>query len=242
MRFYTPLYISLIYICTFSQSPQIVRKQVHVPLPILTCSFTNNYTISEVLLVYEGKNEGWGISPGDDRYVKDTRSMRLDHIWKEIPTQNYLLSPYEAKVIGKACNSFEKTLVLFENLLRNKKIGQCAYLDVYLSPFCKALFLMISTGYNNYSISPIISSIPDSLICKNFDSPITDTRIHAWLSRPEHILKLRIAAKELTYQTEKWRISKLENKNRDPLNDFSRDFILTYELFTKLYFNLPAQK
>jgi hypothetical protein len=60
-----------------------------------------------------------------------------------------------------------------------------------------------------------------------------------WKANPDHVVKLRIAAKELAFQMKQWRMRALTVPEIDPRQDKSKKFREAYELFIRLYFNLP---
>lgn len=57
----------------------------------------------------------------------------------------------------------------------------------------------------------------------------------------DHVMKLRISAKELVFQIEQWQEKELDNPKRDAWEDNSRKFAEFYDLFIRLYFNLPPR-
>jgi hypothetical protein len=239
---------STIFLCLFSfliicQSDAEVEKRrpFQVPLAIITPAFNSDGKLEEVFVTFEGQHEGWAVSFADDRYVKDTKRIRIDHTYKETPTQYYLISPFEAEVLNRVCLSWEETLKIFEHQLKNNDWGRCLYLDAYFPPFLKGFYYLYCSSKSSFSVLPQITNINDSLFENSFNSMKSDNRIAAWRSNNEHIIKLRIAAKELDYQIEKWRKTDLDNPSRDAWEDHSKEFINSFELFVRLYFNLPPK-
>jgi hypothetical protein len=240
--------ISIVFFCTFSillicrtEAAVEKRQPFQVPLAILTPAFSSDGKFEEVFVTFEGRHEGWAVSLADDRYVKDTKRIRIDHTYRETPTQYYLISPFEAEVMNRVCLSWEATLKAFERQLKNDELGKSLYLDAYFPPFLKGFYYLFCSSKCSFSALPQVTNINDSLFDNSFNSEKSDKRITIWRSNHEHIIKLRIAAKELDYQIDKWRKTDLDNPSRDAWEDHSKEFISSLELFVRLYFNLPPK-
>lgn len=224
----------------FAYEP-LERKAFSVPLAVLTALHEGDGRLIEVFVTFEGSNEGWAIGPVHDRYVKDRRKERIDHLYKEIPTQAYLLSPFEVEVMDKVCDSFRKTLRIFERDIKWQRWGKCLYMDPIFCFFMKNFHKMYCASKNNINGLPRVTSISDTLFDSSMVSPLSEARINKWRSDKDHQLKLRISARELEFQIENWQKKELSNKKRDPLKDYSREFRKVYEVFVRLYFNLPPK-
>lgn len=234
-----PIFITIFFLSIGAYSALEKRKKFTVPLAFLTTAFDANGKLQEVFVTFDSPHEGWAISPFEDRYVKDTRRLRLDHTFKELPTQAYQISPFEADVLNKVCESFENTLSIFEHDLRTEHWDRCLYLDAYFPEFFHGFYYLYSASKNSFSVLPNVAKINDSLFENSFHSMKSDLRISYWRNNPDHILKLRITSKELIYQIHQWRKKDLINPQRDAWEDNSKYFLETYVLFIKLYFNLP---
>jgi hypothetical protein len=224
-------------IVSFAQQQVEKPRSFHVPLAIITTTFEGKNLV-EAFVTYEGLHEGWALSITDDRYVKDTRSERIDHTFREIPSQTPYLSPFEAKIVDGVCESFLKTLKIFERDLQYKRWGRTLYLDLYFPHFFTGYYYLLGAARASYSVVPAISCVADSLVDFNFQSIKSQKRVNYWASHEEHVVRLRIAAKELQYQIELWRKNELSNSERDAWKDFSGPCMKSYELCLKLYFNL----
>jgi len=222
----------------FAQGITDQPKSFSIPLAIITTTFDGQKNLVEAFVTYDGLHEGWAISPTDDRYVKDTRRERIDYTYKEVSTQANYLSPFEAKIIDKVCESFQKTLRIFERDLREKKWGRLLYGDFYFPNFFKGFYYLIGAARVSYSSIPSISCVNDSLIDSGFVSVKGRERITFWASHEEYVVKLRITAKELDYQIGLWRKLELSNPNRDAWKDDSKPAMDAYALFLRTYFNL----
>ncbi len=234
--FFTIVIITIIFnFCVQAEK----RKEFSVPLPLITASFRDGL-IEEVFVSFEDSNEGWAIAPGNDRYVKDDRKIRLDHTYRESVTQTRLLSNFEASLLSRVCESFSKTLKIFEKDLNSSRWGRCLYLDYWMPVFIRNFYFLFSVARNSDNLLPEVICVADSLYDTSPNSTISDMRIDYWRKNPDHVLKLRIAAKELIFQIKAWQQKELANPQRDVLADHSKEFIQALELFTRLYFNLPA--
>jgi hypothetical protein len=216
------------------------RSPFDVPLAILTPSFNPDGSLNEVFVMFDRDLEGWGIARIDDRYVKDSRSMRLDYLHREIAQRAFLLSPFETEVLDKVCQSLITTLQIYERDLAASRWGRLHYLDAHLVYFFRGFYHLFCAARNSPETLARVAAIEDSLFVSSTESAITDRRIALWRSNPDHIIKLRIAAKELIFQIKQWQKKELKNHKRDVWEDKSRDFAKTYELFIRLYCNVPA--
>jgi hypothetical protein len=221
----------------FSAEPQ-KRQPFTIPLPLLTTLFEGDQFV-ETFVTFGGTSEGWAIGCIDDRYVKDTRRERVDHFFRERPASAYHISPFEAKILERVCKKFEETLVLYEKDLKGGRWGRLLYLDGYFPQFFRNFFYLYCAAHNSMSALPKVTRVADSLYEESFMSIKSDRRIDTWRVNPEQVVKLRIAAKELAFQMKAWREKVLAIPEMDPRQDRSKQFRESYELFIRLYFNLP---
>ena len=205
----------------------------------MTAAFNDNGDLDEVFVTFQGSDEGWALGRGDDRYVKDGKKMRIDHAQKETPAQAYLLSPFEAKVLSNVCDKLVQTLEHLEKDLKGNNWDRLLYLDSYFPSFLKNFYYLNCAARNSMQALPASTCIDDSLYETRTDSPKSDQRISKWRDKPDHTIKLRIAAKELVFQIQQWQNKELDNSRRDVWEDNSKKFVESYELFIKLYFNIP---
>lgn len=232
------LVVFITIICNFIVKAEKPRA-FSIPLPLITTSFRDSL-VEEVFVSFGDSHEGWAIAPGNDRYVKDDRKIRLDHTYRESVTQTRLLSSFEASLLNRVCESFSETLEIFEKDLNSSRWGRCLYLDYWMPVFIRNFYYLFSVARNSNDLLPKVICVADSLYDTSPNSSISDMRIDFWRENPEHVLKLRIAIKELIYQIKLWQQKELANPQRDVLSDHSKGFIQALELFTRLYFNLPA--
>jgi hypothetical protein len=215
------------------------RHPFPIPLALITTLFDSDNNFVEAFVTYGSSSEGWAIGLIDDRYVKDTRRERVDHFYRERPGSAYRLSPFEATVMEKVCKRFEETLIIYEKDVRYGKWGRLLYLDGYFPTFFRGFFYLYCGAHNSLSALPKVTRVADSLYDESMFSPKSDQRVNLWQMNPEQALKLRIAAKELAFQTKQWRMRVLTIPEMDPRQDRSKNFRESYELFIRLYFNLP---
>lgn len=231
--------VTLLTVTLYGEEKLEKRHAFSVPLATVTTLFDGDSAFVEAFVTYGRMNEGWAIGPIDDRYVKDSRRERVDHFYRELATRAYLLSPFEAKVMEQVCKSYEETLTLYERYLKNGKWDRLCYLDGYFPTFFKGFFYLYSSSFNSFSALSRVTHIADSLYEPTLTSFKTDQRIVTWRENPEHIVKLRIAAKELAFQMKNWRKRELAIPDGDAHGDKSKKFREAHELFVRLYFNLP---
>jgi len=216
------------------------RKPYDLHLPFISTTFKANGEIDEVFVSYENSDEGWAVSPGDDRYVKDNRKTRVDHTYKENPRQAYLISPFEAELINRVAENMKGAVAVFEKDLKGEKWDRILYLDAYLPEFLKNFYYLFCAARSSFSALPSVTAIADSLLYdRNAEPEKSDLRVQKWRANSDKIMKLRISAKEVTFQIEQWQQKELDNPKRDLWEDNSKKFADVYELFIRLYFNLP---
>jgi hypothetical protein len=218
------------------------RKPFNIPLPHLTYMYDSAKTSFEIFVAYEGSREGWGVGSGNDRYVKDSRKLRMDHTYRELPSQAMFISAFEAGVLADVCNRFAETLLLFEKDLKSKRWEKCLFLDAYFPNFLRRFNILMCAALANREALPSVTRINDTLFECSEKSFKSDKRINVWKADSSHYIKLRIASKELAFQLNKWRTNILLNPERDLWDNKSDDLITVYELFVRLYFNLPQKR
>jgi len=216
----------------------IKRKPFHVPLPLITLLFDGT-TFDEAFVTFGNTGEGWAIGPVDDRYVKDTPRERIDHFYREHATSAHYISPFEAQVLERVSKKFEETLTIYERDLKGGNWERLVYLDEQLTVFMRGFFYLYCASYNSFSALPKVTRVADTLYEETPNSIKSDRRVITWRENPEQVVKLRIAAKELQFQMKQWRSKALANTEYDPRQDNTKQFRETYELFVRLYFNLP---
>jgi len=215
------------------------RRSFKVPLPLITTLFDEKDNFVEAFVTFGGTSEGWAIGMVDDRYVKDTRRERVDHFYRERVTSAHYLTPFEAKLMERVTKKFEETLIIYEKDLKHGRWDRLLYLDSNFPPFFRGFFYFYCGAHNSFSALPKVTKVADSLYEESLMSPLSDQRIMIWKANPDHVVKLRIAAKELAFQMKQWRMRALTVPEIDPRQDKSKKFREAYELFIRLYFNLP---
>jgi hypothetical protein len=217
------------------------RKPFYIPLPHLTYLSDSGGASFEVFVAYEGSRDGWGISTGNDRYVKDSRKMRLDHTYRELPSQAMFISNFEAGVIAEVCDRLSETLIIFEKELKGKRWDKCLFFDAYFPNFLKRFHYLVCAALASEEALPVVTRIDDTLFECSENSIKSDRRVDVWKTDSSKCMKLRIATKEFAFQLNKWRSGELLNAERDPWENKTGELFTVYELFVRLYFNLPQQ-
>lgn len=229
----------LIVFSTYPDQVQIKRKHFKIPLPMITLLFNSDNSFEEVFVTFGSSHEGWAVGPRDDRYTKDTRKERIDHIYQEHKSSYHTISQFEARVITEVTIKFEETLTLFERDLKKEHWRRLVYLDEYFPAFFHGFFYLYSASYNSFTALPKVTRIDDSLYEIIPNSVLSDKRVANWRANPDHIVKLRIAAKELAYQMKLWRTKVIAGTDYMHQHEKSKKFIEAYELFIRVYFGLP---
>lgn len=219
------------------------RRQFTIPLALVTVLFDSDNRFVEAFVTYNNNSEGWAIGMEDDRYVKDTRRERVDHFYREKRMSAHCISPFEAKVLEKVCKKFEQTLAIYEKDLKHGRWDRLLYLDGYFPSFFRGFFYLYCGAHNSFSALPKVTHIADSLYDESFLSRKSDIRITVWENNPDHVVKLRIAAKELAFQLKQWRVRELAIPEMGLMRqDKTKQLREAYELYIRLYFNLPPAK
>jgi hypothetical protein len=223
---------------SFSLEP---RKAFAVPLPYLNASVDPAGNVREVVINFGKSDEKWSVSVRDEIHYKFNDRDWYEHTYLEPRGEEFIISPTEGMLLAKVCDGFSQTLDIFERDLRKGDWDRLRYLDGSMAAFLKDFYWLYGAARANTRLMPPRCRIADSLADGTFSSPVTDRRVATWKASPDHIIKLRIAAKELMLRIREWTDKDLTNKKRDPLEDYSKKFREIYALFVKLYFNLALQ-
>jgi len=218
------------------------RSAYDIPLALLSPRFNPDGTLDEVFVTFGSESEGWAISCLDDRYVAVNMNglTRKDVVYREEPEYAQLITPFEAEVLDKVCQSFIKTLQIYERDLAGFRGDRLRYLDPHFISFFRNFHHLVCAARNSPNALPRDTYIEDSLYEISDTSEKTDKRIELWRENPDQIIKLRIASKELIFQIKQWQKKELRNAKRDVWEDNSKKFVEIYELFLRLYFNIPT--
>ncbi len=217
------------------------RDSYSIPLPKLTISFdeeTGQY--DRVKITFEGSDEQPVIAKKDDLLLKKEKHGTETVLFQESYETAYLLSDFEAKQLSRVSKTLVSTLDGFEGDLKSKRWGKCLYLDGYLPKFLTGFHTMVCAAKNSADALPRIALPPENLYDVSLSSPKSDERIHRWRDDSEELTKLRIAAKELIYQTRQWQKRELNNSKRDPELSYSDGFDQAFTFFIKTYFGIKS--
>ncbi len=217
------------------------RTPFTIPLANLSYSDAREGSEEKVSIWFEKANELWEVYPTLERHITDQAMNGEEETYRKSPGQEFILSPIEAQLLSRVCKTLIKTLEGFDHDLKNNRWDKCLYLDSYLASFCRGFYHLVEITRSSRQALPAITFIADSLYDRSPESPKSDKRIAQWRQTPDYIIKLRIATKELIFQIKQWQIRELDNSKRDPWVNQSGDFVLAYEFFIRLYFNLPPQ-
>lgn len=216
------------------------RTEFSVDLAKISLSYNKNSgSIERARITFDNTPDQVLITATDDSYIKNTRHGTEKTIYREVPEKACYLTDFEAKQINRVCKTFTPILEEFEKDLKNENWGKCLYLDAYLPRFLRGFYALICLSRNTPEDINKNIRIPENEFDVSLNSPKSDARIDHWRSTPDHVVKLRIAAKELAYQIKLWQKRELQNDNRNPELSFSRKFESAFSLFVRIYFNIP---
>jgi hypothetical protein len=226
-----------------AQDETPVQKRTPYPIPLarLSVSFDAETNSFEKVRVRFGEDPSYAsITRYNDLYVKVSRTANEKQVFPESPDLCYQLSTFEANQLDQVCRTLVQTLRQFEENLQRQRWDRCLYLDGYLPRFLKGFYYLYCGARNSASMLPRFTNINDSLYESSLSSPKSDARINRWRSREDYVTKLRIAVRELVFQTEEWRKKELGNPRRNRDMSYGSKFEDAYALFVRMYFDLPA--
>ncbi len=231
--------VALLNISSASQSANelLPREEFTVPLAKLSVTIDPETKKSgRVKISFEDSKDQIIIGVYDDIHIKNSRNSTEKVTYREIPDRAYQVTDFEAEQILRVSKTLVSTLEIFERDLQNLKRGKWLYLDAYLPRFLIGYCSLIEVATNFSNVLPESVYISDSLFEISIHSEKSDSRIKQWYKTPEHIVKLRIATKELIFQLKVWQHQNLGSK-RNPEKLLSNDFINSISLFIRFYFN-----
>jgi hypothetical protein len=146
------------------------------------------------------------------------------------------LTAFEAEQLNRVINSLIETLEIFERDIQNERWDRCLYLDSFLPRFLNGFYYLLSAAFNTSSALPDEARISDSWFDVSLNSPKSDQRLYQWQKKKDHVIKLRIAVRELLFQIQNWRKKELHIKKENP-QPFGDNLQDAYSLFIQMYFN-----
>lgn len=238
------LYLSFDFLFVFSffsigsVAELLPRESYSIDLPRITVAINDTTgKCNHVRISFENSDDYVIIGEFDDLNVKSTRNGVEKMVFRESMEKSYQLTGFEAEQINKVCKYFIETLEQFESNLQNEHWGRCLYLDAYLPRFLDGFYFLMNVARNALENMPPEAHIPDSLYDVSQNSPKTDERILKWRVSTDNVVKLRIATKELIFQTRAWQKKELANSKRDVEMPSDSEFIRSLLFFERVYFN-----
>jgi hypothetical protein len=231
-RFILPILISG---ALSAQQQPAPRQPYYIALAKISLSFNESTGEAfKVKISYNGSDDQVVITNYDDMYIKNARNGTEKTVFREIPERSILVSEFESKQLRKVTKTLVDALEVFDHDIRDQKWDKCLYLDGFLPRFLKGYYYLFSAVQNSNDALPAEALVADSLFEVSLNSIISDKRIDTWRTVPDYNIKLRIAAKEFSYQLKQWlkRDSKKENLT------ISNQLKDAYVLFIKVYFNI----
>ena len=229
--------ISLYFICLAI----LPRTPFQIPLSNISYTPAHDTVAEKVCIWFDKVNEWWEVSHSIQKHIKEKNMTTEEEVFRKPTTQAFLLSPVEAQLLNKICKTLIKTLEGFDHDLKNNRWDKCLYLDSFLASFFHEFYYLYTLCRSSIKALPPVTNITDSLYDRSPESPKSDKRILQWRKTKDHVIKLRIAAKELVYQIKQWQKKELEDVEKMSWEDQSGDFVHAYEMFIRLYFNLAPK-
>jgi hypothetical protein len=221
----------------------VKRSSFYLPLARLSVSFSERTHVFEKVRVSFDKDDSpadefYSIEPITDYEIKETSSGRQKIVHLEQSDKAYIISDFEAQILYKVCKSFVAMLEIFEKDLHKEHWDRCLFSDAYFPRFLKGFYYLYCAARNSPYAIPKSACIPDSLYDISLTSKKSENRIKLWQSKPDHVIKLRIIAKELMYQLKEWQKKELDNPNRNVEVPAGKKVEQAFTLFIKIYFDL----
>jgi hypothetical protein len=226
--------VIFLYFCAHAVMP---RKPYTIPLSNISYTAAHDTAVEKACIWFDKVDEWWEVSPTIQRHIREKNMNTEEEIFRKPTMQEFLLSPVEAQLVSAICKTLIKTLEGFERDLKDNRWDKCLYLDSFLASFFHEFYHLYAICRSSVNALPSVTNIADSLYDRSPESPKSDKRITQWRETADHVIKLRIAAKELVYQIKLWQKKELDNKQQTSWEDQSGDFVHAYELFIRLYFN-----
>jgi len=215
------------------------RDKYKLELPHISVTFDDyGRAAEEVKIDYEGLSRHYAIiTPLHDNWVENTRKGIKREIYRESPTFAYHTSDFEAAQLLEVTDGFKETLKDFEKNLKRKDFEKCLYLDGYFPRFLRGFYYLCASVRNSPAVLPREGRVDERDYEPGLASPLSVKRIDQWRSQKDHIIKLRMATRELIFQIERWQDKDLDNRQRKDSGFFDTKFRDAYALFIQIYFN-----
>ena len=235
------VFFLFVYLVSIHAQPQL-GKRTPFDIPLLALTVKSDKTSpgrKQVSITINGSKEFAVIAPLNDHYIKHKRMETKKLVYAESEVNSHNLTKFEATELAEVIRSLLSTLEIFERDLAQKRWGKCLYLDAYFPRFLRGFYHLSNAAFDTDDALPAVCNISESLFDVSLRSIKSDYRVFKWQKKKDHVIKLRIATKELIYQLKGW-----EKKNLGSFNKksevFSYDEKLrnAFSLFVKVYFHI----
>lgn len=193
--------------------------------------------VERVRISYEGSDDYINVGTINDEYVKMTRKGRETTVYREPWESAAYVSDFEGSQLRSVTETFIEALRTFEDDLQKERWPRLHYLDGFLPRFMRGFYYLCDAIVCGQEGLPRVARVPETAFDVSLVSPKTDERVAKWRAQPDHVIKLRIASKELAYQLERW----AKANEADPQRFLDSDSKKAYSLFIRIYFNLAPQ-
>lgn len=231
--------ITLIYNAV--AQPQLgKRTPFNIPLLALTIkSDKTSTTIKQVSITINGSKEFAVITRLNDHHIKHKRMETKKLVYAESEAYSHNLTKFEATELQRVIRSFIETLEIFERDLSQKRWDRCLYLDAYFPRFLRGFYHLSNAAFDTDDALPAVGNISESLYDVSQRSIKSDYRVFKWQKKKDHIIKLRIATKELIYQLMEWEKKKLSTfTKKSDVFSYNEKLRNAFSLFVKVYFHI----
>lgn len=232
--------IPLLILISISGFAQNIAKRSSYKIPLVRLRVKPDKEAPEfkkVRVDIDADNEYVLITWLNDLHVKMTKKGKTKTTYVENVQFASALTDFEARNFKRVVKSFLSTLEIFEKDLHKERWDRCLYLDSYFPRFMKGFYHLSNAAFNSTSTLPDKAVFSEELYDISLNSLKSDGRIRQW-KRSDHIIKLRIATRELIYHLGNWQKKEIANYKEDPFITYPDNLKEAYCLFVKMYFNI----
>ncbi|MBN1982792.1 MAG: hypothetical protein JW795_14760 [Chitinivibrionales bacterium] len=216
-------------------------KRTPFSLPLIKLNLNDdeeNRNFKSVRVELRPEEEYALITRINDIHIKNSGKEIHKTIYAEVPEQAQYASQFEVQTLDRVIESLTNTLGTLDILLTKKQWDKCLYLDAFFPRFLQCFYHLNCAIFASKEILPLQAQIADSLFDVSMHSLKSDQRIDRWQGGDASI-KLRIVAKEFSYQLDYWQKRDLEKKQRNrQISMIASPLQNIYVLFIKTYFLL----
>lgn len=235
------LKLLLILILPYTVYNQKIGKRSSYSIPLISLGVStdkNNLDYKKIRIEINNTKEYAIITRLNDYHYKVKRNNTEKTTYAERLKSPFTLTNFEVQQVNRVIKSFIATLETFEHDLQKKRWDKCLYLDAFLPRFLKGFYYFSCTAFNSNETLPPSAKVSDEMYDVSLRSKKSERRVRKWLDKKDHVIKLRIATRELIYQLKHWQKKELNVPKRKVGIEYNKNLRESYNLFIKAYFNL----